>query len=398
MTEPTREQEMPALGGPAGGEKHIATQPAGSLAIRGDDWTDDQRAVLRAMGLEPADEGDLKLFHHYAQRTGLDPFTRQVYMIGRDTEITVRERNEETGNERNVKRRVTRFTIQVGIDGWRVLGNRAAHRAGVLVSHEDVLWRGKGTDWRDYWDDDDGPPLACKYVLVAGGARVSATVHYSEYVQTVTRDGRTEPNSVWKKMPANQIAKVCESLAWRKAFPADFAGLVLEDAAQAEVIDGSVVEDGPVRAAPKRARGAERNRERAHRAAEQPAAQLCEVGGQVESRRPDEDRLNWSDEARRKWLNRLFDLLGEVGLGGDEHRDDQLVVIAELAGLSALPEHRDGMTDKALEVVVTKLNAITKAAVKADDPKSAVDAAVDDVLRSWEFRQAAAAEADEEQR
>jgi len=360
-----------------------AVQPAGSLAIRGDGWTEDQRAVLRAMGLEHADEGDLKLFHHYAQRTGLDPFTRQVYMVGRDTEITVREVNEETGNERNVQKRVTKFTIQVGIDGWRVLGNRAAHRDGVRVGHKAPLYAGKDGIWSSIWTSE-GPPVACEYTLLADGVEVTAVCYYSEYVQY---SGRGEVTSMWKKMPLNQLAKCTEALAWRKAFPADFAGLVLEDAAQAEVIDGEVVDHTtPTKAAPRKARGAERNRERAHRATSpDPAAP------QPDSAQAAAIKV---EEARRKWLNRMFDLFGEVGVGGEQHRDDQLALIAELGDLKALPEHRDGIDDEVLKTVVTKLNAIVKAAAKAEEPKSALDAAVDDALRSWEYRQAGEAEAE----
>lgn len=384
MTEPTTKprEGVPIPGVSATAQQHslVTAPPAGSLAIRGDGWTDDQRAVLRAMGLEHADEGDLKLFHHYAQRTGLDPFTRQVYMVGRDTEVTVREVNEETGNERDVRRRVTKFTIQVGIDGWRVLGTRAAHRDGVRVGHKAPLYAGKDGVWSSIWTSE-GNPVACQYTLTANGVEVEAICYFSEYAQY---SGRGELTSMWKKMPLNQLAKCTEALAWRKAFPADFAGLVLEDAVQAEVIDGTVVEDTPAKAEPKRARGAERNRERAHRAAEE--------AEHVEPRRPAEDRLKWSDPTRRKWVNRMFDLFGDVGLGTDEHRGDQLNLIAELGGLDALPEHRDSMTDKALEAVVTKLNAIVKDAGTKDDPKAAVDAAIDDALRSWEFRQANKAE------
>lgn len=346
-----------------------APQAAGSLAMRADGWTEQQSAVLRAMGLEHADEGDLKLFHHYAVRTGLDPFTRQVYMVGRDTEITVREVNEETGNERNVQKRVTKFTIQVGIDGWRVLGNRAAHRDHVRVGHKAPLYAGKDGVWSSIWIAE-GTPVACQYTLLADGVEVTAVCYYSEYVQF---KGSGEPNSMWRKMPLNQLAKCTEALAWRKAFPADFAGLVLEDAAQAEVIDGDVVDTEPAKAAPRKAKGAERNRQRAHRATEQAA------GEPAHQEDPD---------PRQKWHNRMFQLFTDVGL--KDMREDQLVVIAELGELEQLPEHRDAIDDGTMRKVVTKLNAIVKDSKGREDPKAALDAAIDDALRSWEYRQSAA--------
>lgn len=352
-----------------------ALQPAGSLAMRNDGWTDDQRATLRAMGLEHADEGDLKLFHHYATRTGLDPFTRQVYMVGRNTEVTVRERNEETGNERDVKRRVTKFTIQVGIDGWRVLGNRAAHRDGVRVGHKAPLYAGKDGVWSSIWLAD-GPPLACEYTLTADGVEVTAVCYFAEYAQYA---GSGDLTSMWKKMPLNQLAKCTEALAWRKAFPADFAGLVLEDAVQADVIDGEVIDQAaPASAPPRKAAGASRNAERARRAiADDPEKRLADAAKAAER----------EAEARRKWLNRMFALFAE---GNVEQRDDQLVVIAELGELSALPEHRNEIADDTLVKVVTALNNMSKAAKSKDPETPTLEAQLDDAMRKWETRQAEA--------
>jgi hypothetical protein len=65
-----------------------------------------------------------------------------------------------------------------------------------------------------------------------------------------------------------------------------------------------------------------------------------------------------SADNRRKWVNRMFQLLNEAGASD---RDDQLVVIAELADRKdSPPEHRDGITDAELRAVVTKLNELDK--------------------------------------
>jgi phage recombination protein Bet len=352
----------------------LATTTSGSLAVRGDSFTDDQTAVLRAMGLEHASEGDLKLFHYYAQRTGLDPFTRQVYMVGRDTEITVREVNTETGNERDVKRRVTKFTIQVGIDGWRVLGNRAAHRDGVRVGHKAPLYAGKDGVWSSIWlGGADVPPLACQYTLTADGVEVTAVCYYSEYVQF---SGRGEVTSMWKKMPLNQLAKCTEALAWRKAFPADFAGLVLEDAVQADVIDGTVEPDGeptPTKAEPKRARGGDRVRQRA-KAAQQETPEQAD---------------------RARCLGAIIERLNEGKVTTD---DDKRIVIAELAGLKALPNHPDDIPDRTLVEVLVKLDRMAEAAKGVGEVEGArtLEHQLDDVFRTWETRQADADEQSDE--
>ncbi|MGN8690610.1 hypothetical protein ACTND8_11995, partial [Atopobiaceae bacterium HCP3S3_F7] len=46
-------------------------------------FTDRQVATLRQIGLQGATEADLEVFFHHCQRTGLDPFARQIYMIER---------------------------------------------------------------------------------------------------------------------------------------------------------------------------------------------------------------------------------------------------------------------------------------------------------------------------
>ncbi|ORA24936.1 recombinase RecT [Mycobacterium aquaticum] len=346
------------------------------------DWTEDQRVQLRALGLEHATEADLRLLYHYTARTGLDPFTKQVYMVSRKTKVKVRVTNPANGNERIEEREVDKFTVQVGIDGWRVIGTRAARRESVRVGHEDVLYRGKGTEWRDYWDADDGLPVACKYALTVNGVRISATCSYAEYVQLVKVDGQWRPNSMWAKMPANQLAKCAEALAWRKAFPADYSGIVFEDAAQPhEVIDGEVVEDGaPVAAAktaPRKAAGAARNRERAARA--QAATVVDSEPDPAPSTLPP-----MSDKKRRQFLDSMFGFLSQ---GQVTERDDQLRVIAQLGSLDVLPDHRDGIDDATLHLVVRKLAELAAKAEatgsKGGDASEAMVASLHDVITRW---------------
>lgn len=101
---------------------------------------------------------------------------------------------------------------------------------------------------------------ATAYVLklVAGEWReIGATAFLSEYMQT-KKDG--SPTAMWKKMPHLMLGKCAESLALRKAFPAELSGIYTADeigvsetphvrpipAGIGEVIEADVIDAGPV--------------------------------------------------------------------------------------------------------------------------------------------------------
>jgi phage recombination protein Bet len=181
---------------------------AGSLAIQADQamWSPEQRAVLAQSGINnDVTNAELASFLHLCQRTQLDPFSRQIYLIGRW--------------DRKAGRKV--FTPQTSIDGYRVIAHRAAARAGHALGYEDTVWCDTSGRWQDVWLADE-PPAAAKVTVIRDGQRFSAVARYSEYVQT-GKDGK--PSGLWPKMGATMIAKCAESLALRKAFPHDLAGV-----------------------------------------------------------------------------------------------------------------------------------------------------------------------------
>lgn len=191
---------------------------AGALAIRPDqtEWTPEQSLVLKQSGIDDdVTRAELQGFLHLCQRTGLDPFSRQIYLIGRW--------------DKRAGRKV--FTPQTGIDGYRVVANRTIARTGGSLGYEDTLWCGKDGRWRDVWLEDE-PPAAAKVTVLRDGQRFPAVAGYREYVQT-TRDG--SPAGLWAKMPAGQLAKCAAALALRMAFPHDLAGVyTAEEMAQAD--------------------------------------------------------------------------------------------------------------------------------------------------------------------
>jgi phage recombination protein Bet len=193
----------------------------GALAIRPDqtDWTPDQALVLQQSGIDDdVTKAELSGFLHLCQRTRLDPFSRQIYLIGR--------------KDKKAGRKV--FTPQTGIDGYRVVAHRVIAETKETFGYEDTLWCDSAGNWRDVWLPDEAP-AAAKVTVLRNGQRFSAVALYREYVQT---DWNGNPTRMWKNMGANQIAKCAEALALRKAFPHDLAGVyTAEEMAQADNSD-----------------------------------------------------------------------------------------------------------------------------------------------------------------
>jgi hypothetical protein len=176
-------------------------------------FTEHQVAILRQIGLEDATQGDLDLFFHVCRTTGLDPFRKQIYMIGRNTKLTEWVEDERaTNGRRKVEKWVTKYTIQTGIDGFRRNGREAAKALGDTIAFDGPYWCGEDGEWREVWPAET-PPVAAKYTVFRNGEPFSAVVHYDEFVQTNAvyegsgqsrRKVADEPNSMWAKMPRNQ--------------------------------------------------------------------------------------------------------------------------------------------------------------------------------------------------
>jgi phage recombination protein Bet len=159
-------------------------------------FTPDQVELIKKTVAVGATDDELQLFMYVAKKTGLDPFTRQIYAI----------------------KRQGKMGIQTGIDGYRVVADRTGLLAGISdPSHTEA--------------ENAKYPLTAtvtvKKLLPNGAvADFTATARWSEY---------NAGGPMWAKMPYLMLGKCAEALALRKAFPADLSGVyTTEEMAQAD--------------------------------------------------------------------------------------------------------------------------------------------------------------------
>jgi phage recombination protein Bet len=290
-----RRQQQPA---PAAG---------GSLALRADQEMFDgrQQAALRALGVEGASVADLAVYLHYCQKTGLDPFSKQIYYI----------------------RRKDRWTIQVGIDGFRVIARRAVTNGAETLAYLDTQWCGPEGQWMDVWLGG-APPFAARVTVLRNGCPFPGVVRYDSYVQKA----RGEVTEMWQRMPAEQLEKCAEAKALRRAFPNDLGGMYIDE------------EMPPPE--PRPARPGRRAAEPARPAAEA-AAEPSPPPGE------EDDTLRVSGRV----LGALRREFTRLGLGDDEaHREQRLRVTETVIGRTLGKRGARDLTAAEADQVLERLN------------------------------------------
>ena len=175
-------------------------------------WTPEQTQLISTTIAPGCSNDELRLFAYACQRTGLDPFSKQIYAI----------------------KRGGKMTIQAGIDGLRAI----AERTGQLDGSE-TYWCGEDGVWTDVWLGSK-PPAAAKTIIHRKGSQhpFTGVARFADY---------NAGQGLWSKMGAAMIAKCSEALALRKAFPADMSGVYSTDEMHQAEIEPVTVTAAPAK-------------------------------------------------------------------------------------------------------------------------------------------------------
>lgn len=169
-------------------------------------YSSTERDQLRALaGLDEASDGDLDMLAKVCQRTGLDPFIREIYLVGRKT---------KTGGYRGEPERwETKWSVQTGIDGFRKVLFRAAEKEHKKHSISAPVFYDANGNTHEIWLKSWGNPAAARVEVTLGDSVGVGLATWDEFAQTKNNG---EVTSMWQKLGPTMLAKCAEAQAHRR--------------------------------------------------------------------------------------------------------------------------------------------------------------------------------------
>lgn len=255
-------------------------------------------------------DDELQLFLYQCARTGLDPLSRQIYAL---------ERREKVDD-----RWVSKMSIQTGIDGLRLIAERTGRYA-------------PGPENTFEYDSAGNLRKATAYVkkLTADGTWhvVSASAFWGEYVAT-NRDG--VPTRIWKEKGHVMLGKCAESLALRRAFPAEMSGIYT-----GEEMDKSNAPAVGEYEPPPKALTAPKQAQLAAPPAPPPPSEIGERALRINKlclmKVP--DGLGWTKVGAKGWLRKRFGVESTGALVEQQQKDAEVLLLARMSSEEEYREH-----------------------------------------------------------
>lgn len=189
----------------------------------------EQKELIKSTIAKKASDTELAMFFEICKMTGLNPFTKQIYLMPFwDDEA-----------------KKYSHAVVTGIDGLRSL----AMDTGEYDGQSEPIWIDK--DGREYrvWTLNENP-YACKISVYKKGVKnpTVGIAYFDMYAKTKQdkNTGKYFYTGFWSKpsKAAHMIAKCAEALALRKAFPAKLSGIHIEEEFDGATKTGSKYETG----------------------------------------------------------------------------------------------------------------------------------------------------------
>lgn len=251
-------------------------------------FTAEQRELAKKLFCSELTADESEQFIVICERTGLDPFTKQIY--ARAQSINRAKPNEAPKWGKTL-------VVITSIDGLRTL----AEKTGEYRGQTPPAWFYKNGEensptWHDHYlgigRAKTAAPEAAKVGVYREGFKEAliAIATYESFVQYQGKGAEARPTSFWLKMPDVQLLKCAEAQALRKAFPLVLSGLLIEE----EVKDDDLTDEERAEiakqqaakteaAAPKRAAKSNPSKKQQEEQKPNPEAEIDEVTKQAQA-------------------------------------------------------------------------------------------------------------------